>query len=531
MEVRKYQEEAKQAVLQAWKQKQTKTLIVLPTGTGKTIVFSRIIEDCVREGKRCLILAHRGELLDQAADKLSKTTGLKCAVEKADQTCLGEWYRVVVGSVQSLMREKRLKKFPRDYFNVIIVDEAHHVLAPSYKTILEYFDQADVLGVTATPDRGDMQDLGHYFDRMVYEYTLPHAIKDGYLCPIKALSIPLEIDLSGVKIQSGDFQAAALGSALDPYLEAIAENMAEHCKDRKTLLFLPLIATSVKMAAILNDYGIHTAEVNGESKDRDTVLEAFARGEYQALCNAMLLTEGYDCPDIDCVVPLRATKIRSLFCQMVGRGTRICPGKDYLLLLDFLWATSRHDLCRPAHLLAKNDEIAQSMTRGIAAAGRPVDLEEAELTAESDVKKSREEALAEKLAALRKRKGRLIDPIQYELSIFDQDLAGYVPAFGWEKEAPSIGQMEALTKWGIDGTQVQSAGKASVILDSLSKRTAAGLASPKQIQLLERYGFREVGTWSRDAAQKMIARIAAQNWTVPYAITPETYVPKERRNH
>ena len=201
MELRPYQQEAREAVERDWAGQFLRTLLVLPTGCGKTIVFSKIVEDMVRQGRRCLILAHRGELLDQAAGKLLQATGLRCSVEKAEETCLDSWYRVTVGSIQSLMREKRLGQFPADYFDVIVVDEAHHVLSDGYQRVLEHFSGARVLGVTATPDRGDMRDLGQYFEHLAYEYTLPRAIRDGYLCPIKAVTIPLRLDLSGVGVQ------------------------------------------------------------------------------------------------------------------------------------------------------------------------------------------------------------------------------------------------------------------------------------------------------------------------------------------
>ena len=244
VELRPYQNEAKTAVFVQWDKGTKKTLLVLPTGTGKTVVFAKIAEACVRQGRRVLILAHRGELLEQAADKIWKTTGLKCALEKAESTCLGSWYRITVGSVQSLMRPKRLSQFPPDYFDSIIIDEAHHCLSDGYQRVLEYFSGANVLGVTATPDRGDMRNLGQYFESLAYEYTLPAAIRDGYLSPIKALTIPLKLDLSGVGVQSGDFKAGDLGTALDPYLHSIAEEMAKHCKGKKTVVFLPLVKTS-----------------------------------------------------------------------------------------------------------------------------------------------------------------------------------------------------------------------------------------------------------------------------------------------
>ena len=173
MKLRPYQEEAVQAIFGEWDKGRQKTLLVLPTGTGKTICFARVIEEEVRKGKRTLMLAHRGELLQQAAEKIEAVTGIKSAVEKAEETSLDSWKYSVVGSVQTLMRESRLKKFKPDYFDTIIVDEAHHSLADSYQVILDYFEDANVLGVTATPDRGDKQNLGKYFDSIAYDYSLP----------------------------------------------------------------------------------------------------------------------------------------------------------------------------------------------------------------------------------------------------------------------------------------------------------------------------------------------------------------------
>ena len=215
LELRPYQETARQKVQEEWKEGKKRTLLVLPTGTGKTIVFSKIIEDRVKKGERVLVIAHRGELLEQASDKLYKSTGLKTATEKAEQTSLGSFYRVVVGSVQTLQREKRLNQFPPEYFDTIVIDEAHHAISDGYQRVLQHFESANVLGVTATPDRGDMRNLGSYFESLAYEYSLPEAIKSGYLSPIKALTIPLKLDLSNVKQQAGDFSTKYLGTALD----------------------------------------------------------------------------------------------------------------------------------------------------------------------------------------------------------------------------------------------------------------------------------------------------------------------------
>lgn len=529
MELRPYQKEAEAAILEQWASGVRRTLLVLPTGCGKTIVFCKLTEDVVSKGDRVLIMAHRGELLDQAADKMLKATGLHCATEKAEDTCLGSWYRVTVGSVQTLMREKRLEQFAPDYFDTIIVDEAHHCLSESYQRVLNHFPEAKVLGVTATPDRGDMRNLGQYFESLAYEYSLPRAIREGYLSPIKALSIPLKLDLSGVGIQSGDFKASDLGTALDPYLHSIAEEMLAHCADRKTVVFLPLVATSQKFRDILNQKGFRAAEVNGGSQDRAEILADFDTGKYNVLCNSMLLTEGWDCPSVDCIVVLRPTKVRSLYCQMVGRGTRLSPetGKDHLLLLDFLWHTDRHELCHPAHLICESPEVAAKMTENVEEAGCPVDIEEAEQKASEDVVAQREEALAKKLAEMKTRKRKLVDPLQFEMSIQAEDLSGYVPAFGWEMGPASDKQRSALEKLGIFPDEIENAGKAAMLLDKLDKRRAAGLTTPKQIRFLESRGFQHVGTWQFNEARRLIDRIAANSWKVPHGVDPLNFNPKE----
>lgn len=527
MELRPYQVEAVKSIENEWEQGRKRTLLVLPTGTGKTIVFANVAEGAVRHGDKVLVLAHRKELLDQAADKIKKTTGLNCAAERAEESSLDSWNRITIGSVQTLMREKRLNQFAPNYFGTIIVDEAHHSISDSYQTVLQHFPEAKVLGVTATPDRGDMRNLGSYFDSLAYEYTMPQAIKDGYLCPIKALTVPLQLDLHGVHVSAGDFKAGEIGTALDPYLEQIADEMTHYCEGKKTVVFLPLVKTSQKFRDILLSKGIRAAEVNGESEDRAEVLQDFSAGKYDVLCNSMLLTEGWDCPEVDCIVVLRPTKIRSLYTQMVGRGTRICEGKDHLLLLDFLWLTERHDLCHPAALICKSDEVAQQMTKNLEdAAGMPVDIEEAEQQASEDVVAAREEALAKQLAEMRHRKKKLVDPLQFEMSIQDEDLANYVPTFGWQMAPASEKQLQTLEKFGIMPDSIDNAGKASLILDRLIKRREAGLSTPKQIRFLESRGFLHVGTWQFEDAKNLINRIAANGWRVPYLINPAKYRPE-----
>lgn len=533
MELRPYQQEAVAAIRETWGTGIDKTLLVLPTGTGKTVVFSQVAADRVWQGGNVLILAHREELLQQAADKLQRTTGLASAVEKAEQTAVDAWENVTVGSVQTLQNENRLALFSRSHFDTIIVDEAHHAVSPGYRKVLDYFDKAKVLGVTATADRGDKRNLGEVFDTIAYEYTLPKAIRDGYLVPIKALTLPLDIDLGGVKVQSGDYQAAALGTALEPYLDRIAELMAEHCKGRKVVVFLPLIATSQKMRDLLIKHGMTAAEVNGQSPDRAQILQDFHDGKYQVLCNSMLLTEGWDEPAVDCIVCLRPTKVRALYAQIVGRGTRLHPGKKDLLLLDFLWHTDRHDLCRPAHLVCENTDISRRVAEILAEESQKDgggDLLELEEQAESAATEEREEALRKQLEEQRRKQKKLVDPLQFEMSItVGGKVSEYVPDLNdLRAQAPATeSQLAYLESKGIDPGTVTCAGHASKLIDTLQKRVAEGLSTPKQIRCLERFGFVNVGTWSMTAANRMISRLSMNRWRIPSGISAAQYVPGE----
>lgn len=529
--LRPYQEQAIAAVEERWGAGDRSVLLVQATGTGKTIVMAGITEDAVRDGGRVLIVAHRGELLEQAADKIRKSTGLRCSVEKAESTSVGTFERVTVGSVQTLCRDKRLRALGRDRFTHILIDECHHAVSSSYTAILDYFSDAKVLGVTATADRGDRQNLGKVFDSLAFEYDMPQAINDGYLCPIKAQTVPLKLDITGVSVRSGDWAADELGTALDPYLPQIAQEMMNAgLKERRTVVFLPLIATSQKFCRLLNEKGFRAAEVNGQSEDRREILDAFASGEYDVLCNSLLLTEGWDCPSVDCIVNLRPTKSRALYAQIVGRGTRLSPetGKTDLLLLDFLWMTDRLELVRPASLVTSSRDVAQKMTDIVEDAGCPVDLQQVESKTSEEVVAEREESLAKQLAEQRKKKARLVNPLQYEMSIAAEDLSGYVPEFAWEMAPATEMQKNALEKYGIDASTISNAGKASKLLDRLSKRRKSGLSSPKQIRLLEQRGFKHVGTWSMDDASAMITRIKANGWRVPSNIVPAIYKPKEK---
>lgn len=529
MELRKYQVQAKNAVLEEWDKGVKKTLLVLPTGTGKTVVFSSIVEEKVKQNHRVLILAHRAELLTQAADKLKTLTGFDTVLEKRDSHSANSLCPITLGSIQTLQKKQRLTEFPKDYFQDIIVDEAHHSLAKSYQNIFDYFSDANILGVTATPSRGDKKILTEWFDSIAYEYSMRQAIVEKYLVPIKAQLIPLTLDISTVNINNGDYAVNEVGSALEPYLTSIAEQMKKYCKGRKTIVFLPLISTSQLFCNILNDMGIRAAEVNSNTTNREEILQDFENGEYGVLCNAMLLTEGWDCPSVDCVIILRPTKIDSLYRQMVGRGMRLSPGKKDLLLLDFLWMTSRHDLCKPASLIAKNGKIAEKIEKKLKKNGDALDLMDAEQEIEEEIERDLKEALerrlAEELLAQQQKQAEMLDPIRQALAIDKKFFKSYhYQGHRWEMDKPTDKQISALNKFGYTGT-VKSKGEAAYFLDRFFQRQNEKLTTLKQIKRLRKYGFQMVDMWLKEDAEKLIAIIASNDWRVPQNINPRNYIP------
>ena len=288
--LRGYQVAAHEAILRGFAEYQ-RQLLVLPTGGGKTVVLAQLA--ATHQPRRTLVLAHREELIAQAVDKIRAVTGLTAEVEMADSRASMN-ASIVVASIQTLMRTTRRERWPHDHFGLVVVDEAHHSLADSYLGTLRHFDEhAFVLGVTATPDRGDKKNLGRYYQNIAFEVTLLDLIRQNWLVPIRAKTIPLEIALNDVGTTAGDYNANDLGHVIGPYLERIADVVAEHAH-RKTLAFLPLVSLSRDFAALCCERGLCAEHVDGTSEDRAGILARFSRGETRVLTNAMLLTEGYD---------------------------------------------------------------------------------------------------------------------------------------------------------------------------------------------------------------------------------------------
>lgn len=462
-----------------------KQLVVIPTGGGKTIIFSKLAHRFhVKRNERTLILAHREELINQAAAKCYATSGLQTDIEKAELWA-GFDAPVVVASIPTL-QNGRLERWPRDHFGLVVADEAHHSLADQWMNVLRYFERAKQLGVTATPDRGDKRLLSSYYENVAYEITILELINAGYLAPVTIQAIPLEIDISTVRAVAGDLRDGDLGDALLPYLKTIAKTIATVCKGRKILAFLPLIETSKKFVEECQAAGINARHVDGDSKNRDAILADFGAGEFELLSNAMLLTEGYDEPSIDCVLMLRPTKSRALYAQAIGRGTRLYPGKKDLLVLDFLWLHAQHNLARPASLIASTPEQEASITAQIAEAGT-IDLLEAEKLAEeqreSDAAAEREAALARALADAKKHKARLMSLEEVAIMLQDRKMREYSPVFRWEGAPATPKQKELLARFGITAT---SRGEAGMLMDRMFDRSKRKLATVKQLMWLIR---------------------------------------------
>lgn len=522
MKLRKYQKCAVDSVFKKWGEKTRSTMLVCATGTGKTVMMAAVARKAFEGGaKRILLIAHRGELLEQAKDKFEQIVKVKVDIEKASDHAVDGNAPLVVGSVQTLARENRLAEWKPNSFDIVMVDEAHHATSDSYKAIIEYFSSAKILGVTATPDRADRAALGKVFKNIAYEYGIAQAVQDKYLAPIKARMIPLKLNMTNVGMQSGDFAAGQVGHALDKYLPALADAIKENAENRKVVVFLPLVSTAKRMAKALGAVGMEAREVDGESKNRQETLEWFdSAPKGSVLCNSMLLTEGWDCPSCDCIVVLRITKSRALYTQMVGRGTRLCPEtkKKDLLLLDFLWQTSKHDLCRPAALVSQ-DPFVQSAITDISGK-EDVELTSAVDRVAKDAAEAREMSLLTELERVKARRAKMVNPLEFAMSFGIYDFADYCPRLGWETNPATEENKQLLESMGINGEGISNAQAQKLIGEALYREK---LASPKQIRLLSKYGFKNLRCWSKSEATSMVKRIAANGWKAPKGIEPTKY--------
>lgn len=365
IKLRGYQSEAIDATRRKWSEGVRRPAVVLPTGAGKTIVFSHIVTEMRKLGVRSIILAHRDELIEQAADKLRKVApDLRVGIWKAARR---EWRErdVVVASVQSLARAERRAELARFGARLVIVDECHHATANTYMESLRAFGcfadgdlgtGAAALGVTATLGRSDRVALGQVWQEVAYQRSILDMIRDGYLVNMRGLRVRIDgLDLSRVKRTAGDFQDRALAEAMHDALapKAIARAYREHAIDRQGIVFAPSVAMAYELAEAFNAEGITAAGLDGKTPtdERRKILADSARGDIQVVCNCGVLTEGFDAPHLSCVVIARPTSSGPLYVQMVGRGSRLHPGKRDCLVMDVVGVTGKHRLTNMVDLM------------------------------------------------------------------------------------------------------------------------------------------------------------------------------------
>lgn len=359
LDLRPYQTDAIGAVGQAEREGVRRPLVVHPTGTGKTVTFSHLIAQRAETG-RALVLVHRDELAAQTVAKINMIAPeMSTGIVKAERNEVDA--NVVVASVQTVQRDSRLAQLGD--FATVVVDEAHHAPAPSWTKVLNGVGSFSpygplTVGFTATPER-DGKSLG-VWERVVSYMSIREAIYGGYLVSIEGQTVATSMDLGRVRKTRGDYQDGDLGEALEDSgaIEEIADAYLEYAKERKGVAFTPTIKTAEHLAEALRARGILAEALSGATptEERRAILARLKTGQTQVVCNCAVLTEGFDEPSISCVVVARPTKFHGLYVQMVGRGTRLYPGKKDLLVLDVTGASERHDLVSVVDLGLEVDE-------------------------------------------------------------------------------------------------------------------------------------------------------------------------------
>jgi superfamily II DNA or RNA helicase len=534
--LRDYQVRAVMGVAEQFATGHRSALVVMPTGTGKTNVAASIIANW--PGKRTLFLAHRDELITQAAKRIAAATGEDPGIEMAEfRAHLAVWEsRHVVGCVPSVVR--RLDKYNPDAFDLVVVDEAHHATAKTYVRTLEHFrtnTDCRIIGITATPDRADEVALGNIFETVAFDYQLPDAIRDGWLVPIEQQMVMVDgLDLGGVKTTAGDLNKGELAAVMEAeeVVHGVVHPTIELAGDAPTLLFAASVRHAEMAADIFNRHRNASAVcLHGKTprEERRRVLREFALGKFQYLCNCGLFLEGFDESSIGVVAIARPTKSRALYSQAIGRGTRALTGtldgiddaqerraaihdsdKRSLLVLDFVGNAGRHKLVTTADVLGGrelDDVVERAKEKAVEAgnAGRAVDMTEALA-----------EAAREREDAERRRRASVVAKAKYRAeSVNPFDVFDIAPTRepGWHKGRPATeGQVNALRKSKIPEVEIAKLGfhAASQLLNRLMKRRRDGLCTYKQAALLRKYNRDPDVTF--EAASAEIDRIAQNGW-------------------
>lgn len=546
MRLRDYQEAAAEGVFTAWEE-HTSALAVLPTGLGKTVLFAEIIRRMHERGARAMVLAHREELITQAADKIQRVTGLEAQIEMGEyhvQPYFGQMPPVVVSTVQTHCAggdgAGRMSKFDPQEFGLVVIDEAHHATAGTYRRCIDWYRQnprCKVLGVTATPDRADEAALGQVFESVAYEYGVLEAIQNGWLVPIEQQMVTVgSLDFSGIRTTAGDLNQGDLAEVMETErnLQGIAAPTVEICGDRRAIIFATTVEQAERLAEILNRYKPDKAAWlcgKTDKEDRRRMLADFKAGRLQFVVNVGVLTEGFDDAGVQVVVMARPTKSRALYAQMAGRGTRPAEEvagllgdlptaqercamirssrKPSCLIVDFCGNAGRHKLCCTADILGGtiDDEVVAEVARRVRENGKPVDMTEelAKVKAEVEARKKREAATRAGLQARAQFLVTKIDPFnEWDLSPVQER--------GWDRGrrfTPKQSQV-LLERIGVDPGKIPY-GQGKQLLDEYFRRLQGGYASLKQATLLKKRGF--TMPLRHDMAGRMIGRMAdRQGW-------------------
>lgn len=484
--MRHYQESAIQAALKwLYVDGHPSGIIQLATGLGKTAMAGELIRRCMQQGhvSRALFLAHRDELITQAIDCFEDSglaPGREQGSSRADSLFAAN---VVVATVQTL--RNRMEQWPKDEFQLIITDEMHRSAGRSYQMIYDWYSHAKLIGITATIDRADKKGLDRHTE-VIYRYSLMDAIRDPlgpFLAPVRLCRIDLGADLRKVSTigKRGDFDQGELGRAIEPYVEKFANSIADEIGDRKSIVFMPCVNSAMAMASALNQLDVRTEWVSGERKGKRDVVKSYKQDRWQVIVNCDMLGEGFDDPATQCVV-LKPTRSRIAYAQMVGRGTRMHPGKTHCTIIDFNH-TSDMALIGPGSLAELDPEVAQEVTE-VTKKEKGISLWDAVEQAKETVEKRREE-IRVRVARLKQTYRKVVvDPFEAAANL------GVLTNAQTFTEDATDKQVALLAKWGVATSDRLTKRQASRMISAMIERSRAKLCTLAQLNTLISLGVK-----------------------------------------
>lgn len=332
-QLRPYQQELVTKILNCWQLGQRRVLAQLPTAGGKTVIFAAIAAEFVARGERVLIVAHRCELLEQARHKLTAVISTPIGMVKRGYKFEPE-APLQIGSIQTLVR--RLDSLPPA--SLLVIDEAHHASATTYVEVLQKYPQAYILGVSATPLRTDGRGFQHLFDELISGPSVRQLINLGYLSKYKLFASAKSIDTRNVSVVGGEYNQRQLGEAANTQLLLgdLVSTWQRHASGKRTIVFGVDVLHSQAIASAYLAVGVPAAHIDGGTPalERAAILERFKQGEILVLSNCNLFTEGVDVPAVQVIQCAKPTRSLALWLQMLGRGLRVSPGKEFTVILD-----------------------------------------------------------------------------------------------------------------------------------------------------------------------------------------------------